>query len=140
MYSVHKIEKWDVLKLFRVADILYQCGKHMSVEYNLHHWDNSYVKCLMIVFLHMLKNNVYLVYYEEHPIATFQIIQINQVILFQKLAVSPDFSGKGIGSYCLRYIEQLAAAKQCSEINRGYHDCEIVKSVKYRLLRLKKEL
>ena len=108
MYSVRKLRIWNIEGLLKISNILYKCGKDMSIKYNLHHWDNSHIKSWIIVVLCVLKNNVYLVYDEKIPVATFQTRKINQSYLFQKLATSPNYAGRGIGSFCLNEIERLA--------------------------------
>ena len=128
----------------------------MAEKYDLHHWDNSHLKNWVIVALCALKNDVYLVFNEKRPVATFQIRKTEHSILFQKLATSPDFAGGGIGSFCLNEIEKLGKAKDCKEAicevydksehavnfyeNRGYVVYGTAETLKYRELKLKKEL
>lgn len=156
MYSVCKLKIWNVAKLLKVSDILYKCGKNMAEKYNLHHWDNSHFKNWIIVALCALKNKIYLVYDSKTPVATFQIRKTGQSLLFQKLATAPEFSGSGIGSYCLAEIERLAKECGCAEvvcevydksehaknfyINRGYTACGVTQSLKYGELKLRKVL
>ena len=138
------------------SDILYQCGKDMAQKYNLHHWDNSYVKTWIILLLCTLKNDIYLVYDGKNPVATFQTRKIAQSFLFQKLATEPVYSGRGIGSYCLKQIEQIAKKCGCTEVicevydksdhakrfyeHRGYTVCGTVETLKYREWKLRKGL
>ena len=156
MYSVSKLSKFNVLKLKKVADILYKCGKDMAKKYNLHHWDNSHLKTWIIVFLCSLKNDIYLVYNEKIPIATFQTRKIGKSLLFQKLATNPKFSRLGIGTYCLSKIECFAKENECQDIvcdvydksehakrfyeHRGYTICGATETLKYTQLKLRKEL
>lgn len=116
MYSVCKLKIWNIAGLLKVSDILYKCGKDMAAKYDLHHWDNPHIKNWVIVALCALKNDIYLVYADETPVATFQTRKINQSYLFQKLATSPKFAGGGIGTFCLNEIERLAESENCIEI------------------------
>lgn len=72
-YSVLKLGKIDLFKLKEVREILFLCGKDMAQKYGLHHWDNSYLKSWVIIFMSILKNNIYVVEKNNDIIATFQI-------------------------------------------------------------------
>ena len=93
MYRVSKLSKVNIFELKKVSDILYECGKDMAKKYDLHHWDNSHIKNHIIVALCAMKNDIYLVYSERTPVATFQTRKTGQSFLFQKLATTPAFSG-----------------------------------------------
>lgn len=156
MYSVHKINILNIFGLMKVSNILYECGKNMAKRYGLHHWDNSHGKNLLIVALCAMKNDIYLVYKEKTPVATFQTRKLGQSFLFSKLAVSPAFSGTGIGSYCLTQIECFAKETRCKDVicevydksenakkfyrHRGYVIYGTTKTLKYMELKLRKEL
>ena len=128
----------------------------MARKYDLHHWDNSHFKNWIIVALCALKNNIYLVYDAEKPVATFQTRRIEGSYLFLKLATSPDFSGGGIGSFCLGEIERMGREEGCNEVicevydksshamsfyeHRGYSVYGSTDTLKYKELKLKKEL
>lgn len=156
MYSVCKINKWNLPGLLKVSDILYKCGKDMAAKYDLHHWDNSHIKNWIIVALCALKNDIYLVCDGQVPVATFQTRQKETSFLFQKLATLPECAGKGIGAFCLGEIERLAEQANCTEIicevydssdhakrfyaNRGFVVYGATDTLKYKELKLKKEL
>jgi len=156
LYSIRKLKKHHIRELKKVSDILYECGKDMAKKYNLHHWDNSHVKNWIIVALCALKNDIYLVYNEKTPVATFQTRKTGHSLLFQKLATSPAFSGAGIGSYCVAEIERLAKEGGCSDVicevydksehaksfyeHRGYTAYDVTGTLKYKELKLRKEL
>lgn len=156
MYSVRNVKVWNISGLLKTSNILYKCGKDMAKKYDLHHWDNSHVKNWIIVLLCALKNNIYLVYNGNKPVATFQTKKADQSYLFSKLATSPDFAGKGIGSFCLNEIEQLAKGEGCNEIicevydksehakrfyeHKGYLVYGVKDTLKYKELKLRKEL
>ena len=156
MYAIRRLNKFNILGLKKVSDILYECGKDMSKKYNLHHWDNSHIKNHIIVALCALKNDIYLVYRGKTPVATFQSRKTGQTFLFQKLATAPEFAGGGTGSFCLREIEHLAKENGCREVvcevydksehaksfyeHRGYAVCGATKTLKYKELKMRKEL
>ncbi len=156
MYSVRKIKIYDIVGLLKVSNILYACGKDMAKKYDLHHWDNNHIKNMLVVILCALKNNIFLVDDDDKAIATFQTRKIDQSYLFQKLATLPEFSGKGVGGFCLREIESLAKAENCKEVicevydksehaktfykNKGYSVYGSTETIKYTELKLRKEL
>ncbi len=156
MYSVNKIKIYNIVKMLQVCGILYKCGKHMAANYNLNHWNNNYIKNFAIVLLCTFKNQVYLVYDKKVPVATFQTRKVNNKFLFQKLATLPEFSGRGIGSFCLNEIENYAKAQNCNEVicevydksdnaknfykHKGYTVYGQIRTLKYNELKLRKEL
>lgn len=117
MYKIKKIKKIDVFNTLNVAFILYACGKDMAKNLDLHHWDNSLLKSIIIVYYCMLKNNdVYLLYDRKKAIATFQTKINDDKLYFEKLGTIPSKHGKGIGSYCLQLIENQAKESACKSI------------------------
>ena len=72
MYSICKVNLKCSHKLLAVCNILYKSGKDMAQKDDLHHWDNSRLKTLVIVLLCAMKNDIYLVYDGEIAVATFQ--------------------------------------------------------------------
>lgn len=156
MYRVQKVHLFHLAGQCKVNTILFDCGKDMAMRYNLHHWDNSRFKNFIIVTLCELKNTVYLVTENGNPVATFQTKQTGKTMRFEKLACSPKLSGKGIGSYCMNYIEELANAAGCEKIcmevyaqsqhaldfylHRGYKVCGETKTLKYSEVKMEKVL
>ena len=157
MYIAKKIAFWNVLGLYRVSAILHQAGKDMAKKYDLHHWDNSQFKNAIILLLCLLKNKIYLVYDQNNQaVATFQVKKQNDSFRFQKLATLPSFAGKGVGSYCLHTIEEMAKDVGCEWValevydksrhaiafyrNRGYTVCGETSTLKYTELKMRKKL
>lgn len=156
MYSVKKLKIWNTCDLLRVADILYKCGKDMSSKLDLHHWDNSHIKNWLIVLLCAIKNDIYLVFNQKMPVATFQVHKKEHSLLFQKLAIVPNFAGNGIGSFCLTEIERIGRENGCLEIlcevydqnnnaiafyeHRGFYVYGTVETLKYNELKMIKKL
>ncbi len=156
MFTVKRVHLFNVIKLLKVTDILYKCGKDMAKKYDLHHWDNSVLKNLIIVFLCVLRNKIFLVYKDKSVVATFQTRKKGAIFLFQKLATLPEVSGTGIGSFCLKTIEDTAKQQKCKQVecevyeksehakvfykNKGYKEFAVVETLKYKEIKLKKEL
>lgn len=156
---VHKLKKvalFDIPRLTKVASILNACGKDMAKKYNLHHWDNPYIKSLAIVCLCVLKNEVFLLYSDEKPVATFQIKVRNNILHFEKLGTLPTEAGKGIGSMCMNKIEAVAKKRGCTRVamevyepsqhalsfydHKGYKQVGIVNTLKYKEIKMEKSI
>ena len=156
MYQVQKVSLFNIRGQIKVNNILFDCGKDMAKKYDLHHWDNSHLKNFIIVALCELKNTVYLVFENGNPVATFQTKRIDKAMRFEKLACLPKFSGKGIGSYCMNYIEELAKNADCEKVCmevyspsqhalsfylcRGYKLCGETNTLKYSEVKMEKVL
>lgn len=154
MYHIRKANMPDLL---RVEKILYRCGKDMAQKQSLQHWNNSHLKNAAVVALCVLKNSIYLVTDENgDAVATFQTQMADGVLYFQKLATDPVFAGKGVGSFCIQSIEEMALEAGCSKVrcevydkslhaiafyrNRGYTAYGSDKTLKYTQLRMEKQL
>ncbi len=156
MFEVRKVGRLDIIGQIEVNNILYDCGKNMAEKYDLHHWDNSHFKNLIIVFLCELKNSVYLVFEDKRPVATFQTMVVDDIYHFEKLAVSPKVSRKGIGSYCMSTIEKMAKNIGCRRVvmevyslskhaiefysNKGYVISGETKTLKYSEIKMEKNI
>lgn len=156
MYKVQKIGLFNIGGQIKINNILFECGKDMVKKYDLHHWDNSHFKNFIIIFLCELKNSVYLVTEGRKPIATFQIKQVDKVIRFEKLACFPEYSGKGVGSYCMNYIEKIAQNRGCEKVvmevyspsqhalnfylHKSYEICGETKTLKYSEVKMEKHI
>jgi ribosomal protein S18 acetylase RimI-like enzyme len=128
----------------------------MAIRYGLNHWNNFYLKNLAIVLMCAMKNNVYLVFDNKTPIATFQTRKCGPAILFQKLATDPDFESRGVGSFCLSEIERIGREWGCSEVvcevydkskhairfyeHKGFTVYDTAKTLKFTELKMKKQL
>ena len=139
-----------------VARILHACGKDMGRRYNLHHWDNPWAKTVIIVIWSSLKNRIFIVETGNKAVATYQTKVEAGALHFEKLAVFPSESGKGIGSFCLRMIEREALERGCTKIEmdvysrsshaiefykkHGYKNVRNDKTLKYSVIGMEKEL
>lgn len=115
-YIVNKVNKFQIKELFTVASILNACGKQMADTYDLHHWDNPILKSFLIVLMCTFKNDIYILYSENKALATFMVSHDEGVLKFEKLATVPSYHGKGIGSFCISYIENIARYIGCTKI------------------------
>lgn len=89
----------------------------MAKKYDLHHWDNNFIKNVIIIVLCMFKNNIYLVKKNDCVVATFQIKKIKRNLYLEKLAINPKYQGKDIGTYCIDTIERIAKDLNCNHIS-----------------------
>lgn len=156
MLQIKIISKFDCLSMKKVAFILHACGKDMSEKYNLRHWDNPFIKTFMIVVFCSIKNDVYLVYNDDIPSATFMIKTQGNTLHFEKLATLPSESGKGFGSFCLSKIEEIAKKYCCEKItmevyessqhaisfyeHKGYKNVGMIDTVRYREIIMEKSI
>ena len=154
-YKCKSVSFIHPIRIMTTAKILYRCGKDMAQRHDLHHWDNSMLKTVAVVCYGLIKNKTFLVY-DDEATATFQIRKDGDSLHFGKLATLPDCSGKGIGSWCLKYIEQTAKEQGCFSVSmevydksnhakdfylhRGYVLCGEVKTRKYTEFKMRKEL
>ncbi len=99
MYSAIKLKIWNVGKLYQVADILYKCGKDMAIKYDLHHWDNSHPKNWLIVLLCAVKNDIYLIFDNETPVATFRIQKMEVHFFSKSLPQLPILQAKALAHF-----------------------------------------
>ena len=156
MVEIKRIGKHDFAGQMKINKILYDCGKDMAEKYDLHHWDNSRFKNFVILILCEMRNSVLLVIENGEPVATFQTRVDDSILRFEKLACSPMYAGKGIGSYCMDYIEKVAKESNCKKIcmevysqsqhaiefykHKGYVVSGETKSLKYGELKMEKAL
>jgi GNAT superfamily N-acetyltransferase len=156
MYKLMKIGKLDFPKLNAVAHILNACGKDMANKYDLHHWDNPFIKTLIIVGLCDLKNEIYILYDGNKPVATFMTKRNQDELHFEKLGTLPSESGKGIGSYCMSKIEEMAKDVSCKKVvmevyepshhaisfyeHKGYTVVGMTDTLKYKEVKMEKRI
>ena len=154
MYTLKKVGKLDIQKLYTVARILNFCGKDMAEKYNLHHWNNPFTKSLLIVGMCTLKNDIYLLYDETKPVATFMTRRNGDTLHFEKLGTLPSESGKGIGSLCMNKIEEMAKKAGCNKVimevyepsqhaisfyeHKGYKRVGMTDTFKYKEIKMEK--
>lgn len=120
---VKKVKLYNFASLWNVAKILKACGEDMYLKYGLKHWKNGYFKTVLIVIYCVIKNSVYGVFDDNGiMIATFQTRRGNDALYFSKLAVSPSYASKGVGSFCLAAIEAMAKSDNISSVKCEVYD------------------
>lgn len=122
MYKLLKVRKVDIVKLNNVASILNACGRDMARKYSLYHWDNPYIKTLVIVLICNLKNDVFLLYDDLRPVATFMTNKSGEMFHFEKFGTLPSESGHGAGSFCMMKIEDIARKAGCKKVSMEVYE------------------
>ena len=123
MFQLIKLSLFDIKYLSNIARIFFMCGKDMAMKYNLHHWNNSKIKSFAIALYCALKNDVYVVTdLTNKVIATFQVKVNDDSLFFEKLAVDPSSSNKGVGTFCLQAIERLAKENGKNKVRMDVYD------------------
>lgn len=149
-------KKTDFTQLHNVARILNACGKDMARKYDLHHWDNPYLKSLIIAVICFMKNQTWLVYDDEKAVATFMTKVVGEGLHFEKLGTDPTQEKKGIGTYCIDQIESIARNHNCKKVymevyepskhaisfyeHRGYQIVGNTGTLKYKEVKMEKSL
>jgi len=156
VFVLKKIGKFDVFHLKQVASILNACGKDMAQRYDLHHWNNPYIKSLVIVALCAMKNDIFLLEKNDKTVATFMTKVQGRTLHFEKLGTLPAEAGMGIGSFCLTKIEEIALNAGCNKVamevyepsqhalafyeHRGYKAVGMTETLKYKEVRMERSL
>ena len=156
MYELKKVGKFNLTKLAKVAGILNACGRDMAKKYDLHHWDNPYIKSLLIVLLCDFKNDIYLLYDNDKAVATFMTKIQSDVRHFEKLGTLPSEGDKGIGSMCMKKIEETARKFGCKKVtmevyepsqhaisfyeHKGYKVVGVTDTLKYKEVKMEKSI
>ena len=150
---IHFINFFSILK---ISSILRKCGKDMAIKYGIHHWDNSLIKNLLIVMYGLLRNETYLITHKKEVVGTVQIYYKEDYIHFSKLAVLPDYNGRGYGSIILSFIFEKGVSMNKTKVlcevydksehaisfylNRGFVVVSKTKTLKYTELVMEKGL
>ena len=154
---INEIKITDLAGLRKVEKILYACGKDMVQKYDIHQWDNTHTKNMMILALCELKNKVFLVSDElGKPAATFQIRETDDILYFEKIGTLPKHQGKGIAEKMLEQIKMIAKDKGCSKVGcsvyekntyaleyylkKGFTNCGTTQTKKYKLINMELSL
>ena len=128
-YTVVKANLLGLKDSLAVAEILCKCGRDMKEKYGLLHWDNSLLKTWLIIYYTAVKNRVFIVYDRDRsPVATFQVGVFDDYLHFGKLAVLPEFSGNGVGKFCVEHIGRIA-----KESGKNRICCEVYEKSEHAL-------
>ena len=131
MELTHKILlSRDVEDIKVVYQILKNCGEDMYEKYGLTHWKIPYPFERLIN--DCATKEVYGVISNGKIIATYQMAYENQSANLTKFAVLPSCSGRGIGSACIKHMEDICRQKGLNAItldvyNKSIHAIEFYK-------------
>lgn len=156
MYELKKVSKLDIPGFITVARILNACGRDMAQKYDLHHWDNPFIKSLLIVARCGMKNSIYLIYDGDRPVGTFMTKREGDSLHFEKLGTLPSESGKGVGSFSMEKIEEIAKTSGCKKVimevyepiqhaisfytHKGYMIVGTMDTLKYKEVKMEKRI
>lgn len=113
MFEFIKLTEKDDIYYQEVYEILKKCGKDMYEKDNLSHWLKPYP--IINIKEDVKTKSVFIVKNEEYTVATFMLSDKKSIffnddekfIYLSKFAVLPDMAGAGIGTRCIKYIEEL---------------------------------
>lgn len=113
-----------------VHEIIVTCGKHMKEQYGFTHWFPP--DPIEEMYKHAQEKEVYAVKQKEQKqmIGTFTLDihskhgqydtlwhhPEHKALYVSKLAILPDYQGKGIGPWCMKEIERIATNTYCSAV------------------------
>jgi GNAT superfamily N-acetyltransferase len=113
-----------------IYSILSLCANDMLLNYDLDHWIPVYPK--ENILDDITNKKVFVVENDAKLIACFTLSFINpslwsnfdsvKSIYLSKLAVVPNISGKGIGKYCMKFIESFATRNNVNRIRFDVYD------------------
>ncbi len=123
-----ELEQVGAEGIAELHSILEACGLDMLERFGLGHWIPAYP--LELMQQDAITRNVYAVREGLRAVATFtvstQAPDYYQMDMWQnpsarafyvsRLAVMPAYQDRGIGRWCMRQIEQLATAAECSVV------------------------
>ena len=168
--AIHRVTANDVPPLHQ---ILIACGLDLKERFGLSHW-MPVVYSLKSMLKDARSLEVYALTIGEEQIGTFMLettptvplsyikygnihwqVKDASAIYVHKLAVLPAWQGQGLGTWCLRTIERLAAQRGCSTVrldavkthprllsfyaSQGYQQVgELIPAVNFPVIRLAK--
>ena len=111
-----KADKNDVDSIFKVLSL---CADDMSTR-GLNHWIPYYPKQRIIDDIS--NKSVYIVEDNNRIIGTFTIIIDSKALYLSKFAIIPDCSGRGVGTKCLTFIENICKKNGISVIKLDVYE------------------
>ncbi|MBV8886622.1 MAG: GNAT family N-acetyltransferase [Chroococcidiopsidaceae cyanobacterium CP_BM_RX_35] len=168
--TIHRVTADDVPPLHQ---ILVACGLDLKERFGLSHW-MPVVYSLESMLKDAMTLEVYAVTSGEAQVGTFMLettstvplsyikygnihwqVKAPSAMYVHKLAVLPAWQGQGLGTWCLRTIERLAAQRGCSTVrldavkthprllsfyaSQGYQQVgELIPAVNFPVIRLAK--
>ena len=102
-----------------IYEVIRQCADDMASR-GLMHWIPYYPEDS--IGEDIIEKTVFIVEDDDRVVATFTLTCKNFVVSISKLAVLPQISGKGIGTECLRFIEEYCRRNKIKEITLDVYD------------------
>lgn len=128
-----KISPLNICGIAKARKILYTCGKDLAKKQDLHHWDNSHFKWMVIMALCALKNNIYLAIDEnKKAVATIQSKVYGDTLKLEKGGTLPSYQGQGVFEKVMNYQKEIARQKGCTKLCLEVYE-KSEKSFKYFL-------
>jgi|SRR5579872_1866033 len=160
-FTLLKIENTNTYEMGLIHALLVECGKMMFETNNLNHWHpfmdfNSFKNTIQ-------NKNLYAVCDENKILATFNLSTIardyyheefwsnpgEKAIYLGQLGIFPMYQNNGIGTWCMKQVEQIALAMHCKAVRfdgvsnhpylkkfyekLGYTSCHTVKPGQWEL-------
>lgn len=156
--ELKQVDIFNLRTLWKVSEIIRQCGNDMFEKYGLKHWLNSKIKTFLIVLYVATKERrkIYSVSKHNDIIATYQACKVGNSYKFGKFAVSPTMNGMGVGSECIQIMTLQALKFGCSflecevycksehalnfYLKRGFRRNGEINTLKYKELKLIKDI
>ncbi len=128
MLMYKRVTPENVSGLEQIYHILKACGEDMYENQGLVHWKSPYP--IAAIRADAAEKEVYLVFDEEKPAATYQLLYEGNAVTLTKFAVRPEKAGFGTGSQVLRNIARQAAEKQIKRICIDVYD-KSIKAIRF---------
>ncbi|MBI4851120.1 MAG: GNAT family N-acetyltransferase [Acidobacteria bacterium] len=123
-----EIKKASTYEAEIIYKILFLCGEHMRDHFGFNHWSPPYP--IESIKNNIIERDVYLVFRENEPIATFTLglsplvaydesrweVKADQAMYLNRLAILPSLQGQNLGSWCMEKIESLARKANCQAL------------------------
>ena len=114
-----KITKANMEDANKIYNNIKQCADDMAKK-GLEHWIPYYSE--NSIKEDILNNNVFLVNFEDNNIGNFILIANNNELYISKFAIIPNYENRGIGTKCLKFIEDYAKQNRYELIKLDVYD------------------
>ena len=125
-----KVEPGDTQRIDQVYNILAAAGAYMVEVFDLHHWETPYGKDA--ITRDTAAKQVYLAKSEDTFVATFTLSDKTShafadkpyadAMYLSKFSVAPGVMKGGVGSACIRYLEQLCKEQNKTKVRLDVYD------------------
>jgi ribosomal protein S18 acetylase RimI-like enzyme len=125
-----KVARSDTQLIDQVYNILAAAGAYMVEVFDLHHWEDPYPK--ESIAQNTESKQVYLVKEGDAYVATFTLSDKTSrafadkpyadAMYLSKFSVAPGVMKGGVGSACIRYLEQLSKEQGKAKVRLDVYD------------------